>query len=97
MVVSNTPAAMNEITTPGSGFQSVDSPRTSALSTMICAALAPGAAIVILKLAGKETDSLAELRSIIEQQGVGATVPVEVSRNGEQISIQTQFSEVPNE
>lgn len=52
---------------------------------------------IILKLAGKETDSLAELRSIIETQGVGATVAVTVSRNGEQISLQTQFSEVPNE
>ena len=52
---------------------------------------------IILKLAGQETNSLAELRSIIEAQGVGATVPVVVFRNGEQFSVQTQLSEVPNE
>ncbi|HWR29690.1 MAG TPA: trypsin-like peptidase domain-containing protein, partial [Negativicutes bacterium] len=48
---------------------------------------------VILKLAGQDTNSLAELRSIIEAQGVGATVPVVVARNGEQFSVQTQLSE----
>jgi serine protease Do len=52
---------------------------------------------IVLKLAGQETNSLAELRSIIEAQGVGATVPVVILRNGEQFSVQTQLSEVPNE
>jgi len=52
---------------------------------------------IILKLAGQETNSLAELRSIIEAQGVGANVPVVIFRNGEQFSVQTQLSEVPNE
>jgi serine protease Do len=52
---------------------------------------------VILKLAGKDTDSLAELRSVIEAQGVGATIPVVIVRNGEQFSVQAQLSEIPNE
>ncbi len=52
---------------------------------------------VILKLAGQETNSLAELRSVIEAQGVGATIPVQLARNGEQFAVQAQLSEVPNE
>ena len=52
---------------------------------------------VLLKLAGSETNSLAELRSLIEAQGVGATVPVLIGRNGEQFTLQVQLSEVPNE
>ena len=49
------------------------------------------------KLAGQETNSLPELRSVIEAQGVGATIPVTVSRNGEQFDVQVKLSEVPNE
>ena len=52
---------------------------------------------VLLKLAGSETNSLAELRSLIESQGVGATVPVLIGRNGEQFTVQVKLSEVPNE
>ena len=52
---------------------------------------------IILKLAGQETNSLPELRSVIEAQGVGATIPVTVSRNGEQFDVQAKLSEVPNE
>ena len=52
---------------------------------------------VILKLAGQETNSLVELRSIIEAQGVGASVPVVVVRNGSQFTAQAQLSEIPNE
>ena len=52
---------------------------------------------VLLKLAGSETNSLAELRSLIDAQGVGATVPVLIGRNGEQFTLQVQLSEVPNE
>jgi len=52
---------------------------------------------VILKLAGQETNSLPELRSVIEAQGVGATIAVTVSRNGEQFDVQAKLSEVPNE
>lgn len=52
---------------------------------------------VILKLAGQETDNLADLRSFIEAQGVGASVPVVIERNGSQITVQAQLSEVPNE
>jgi serine protease Do len=52
---------------------------------------------VLLKLANTETNSLADLRAIIEAQGVGATVPVLIARNGEQFTLQVQLSEVPNE
>jgi serine protease Do len=52
---------------------------------------------VILKLANAETNNLADLRSVIEAQGVGSTVPVLISRSGEQSSLQVQLSEVPNE
>jgi serine protease Do len=52
---------------------------------------------VILKLANVETNNLADLRSVIEAQGVGATVPVLISRNNEQFTLQVQLSEVPNE
>ncbi len=34
---------------------------------------------------------------MIEAQGVGATIPVTVSRNGEQFDVQVKLSEVPNE
>ena len=52
---------------------------------------------VILKLAGKDTDSLVELRSVIEAQGVGANIPVLIARVGEQFTVQVQLSEIPNE
>lgn len=52
---------------------------------------------IILKLAGQETNSLPELRSVIETQGVGATISVTLSRNGEQFDVQAKLSEVPNE
>lgn len=52
---------------------------------------------VILKLAGQETNSLVDLRSIIEAQGVGATVPLLISRNGEEFSVQVKLDEIPNE
>lgn len=52
---------------------------------------------VILKLAGSDTNTLADLRSLIEAQGVGTTVPVLILRNGEQFTLQVQLSEVPNQ
>ncbi len=52
---------------------------------------------VILKLAGQETNSLPDLRSVIEAQGVGATVELFIARNGEQFTVQAKLSEVPNE
>ena len=50
---------------------------------------------VILKLANNDVNNIIELRSIIEAQGVGANVPVLINRNGQQISVTAQLSEVP--
>ena len=50
---------------------------------------------VILKLDNTETNNIIELRSIIEAQGVGANIPVLISRNGQQITVTAQLSEVP--
>jgi serine protease Do len=52
---------------------------------------------ILLKMAGSETNSIAELRSIIEAQGVGATVPLLIQRNNQQITLQAKLTEIPNE
>ena len=50
---------------------------------------------VILKMGNADTNNIVELRSIIESQGVGANVPVLISRNGQQFTVTAQLSEVP--
>ena len=52
---------------------------------------------ILLKMAGAETNSVAELRSVIESQGVGATVPLLIQRNNQQITLQAKLTEIPNE
>ena len=50
---------------------------------------------ILLKMNNTDVNNIIELRSIIESQGVGATVPMLVSRNGQQFTVSVQLSEVP--
>ena len=50
---------------------------------------------ILLKMNNTEVNNIIELRSIIEAQGVGATVPLLVNRNGQQFTVSVQLSEVP--
>ena len=50
---------------------------------------------VILRFANTDVNNIAELRALIEAQGVGANVQVLVSRNGQQFTTTAQLSEVP--
>ena len=50
---------------------------------------------ILLKMNNTEVNNIIELRSIIEGQGVGATVPILVNRNGQQFTVSVQLSEVP--
>ena len=52
---------------------------------------------ILLKMNNTEVNNIIELRSIIEAQGVGATVPLLVNRNGQQFTVSVQLSEVPAE
>ena len=52
---------------------------------------------ILLKMNNTEVNNIIELRSIIEAQGVGATVPILVNRNGQQFTVSVQLSEVPTD
>lgn len=52
---------------------------------------------VILKVAGTETNSVADLRAAIDAQAVGASVDVVFLRNGQQQTVTVVLEEMPNQ
>ena len=52
---------------------------------------------VILRVAGQETNSVADLRSVLDTQAVGSRVSVDISRNGQSQTISVLLEEMPAE
>lgn len=52
---------------------------------------------VILKVAGQETNSVADLRSVLDTQAVGSRVAVDIIRNGQNQSISVLLEEMPTQ
>jgi serine protease Do len=52
---------------------------------------------VITKLAGIETNTVADLRSTVDQKKIGESVEVLFSRNGKELNTNVVFSDVPSE
>lgn len=50
---------------------------------------------IILKVAGQETNSVAELRSVLDTQAVGSRVNVDILRNGQPQTIAVLLEEMP--
>lgn len=52
---------------------------------------------ILLKVAGSETNTVADLRAVLDAQPVGKTVEAVIIRNGNQMTINVKLEEMPSE